>query len=159
MKGTKELVKTGGAAGLSPFDELEMWFEDVWARPTSLFGALWPEAGLTEIRGISPSVDIYEEGHEMVVKADIPGVSKDDIKVEVVGTTLTISGEKRKEEKIERDKYYRYERSHGSFCRAFELPEGTDTDKMKAHFEAGVLEVRIPMPEATNDKAKNIPIR
>jgi HSP20 family protein len=107
---------------------------------------------------ISPSVDIYDEGDELVFKADMPGVNKEDLKVDVAGDYLTISGEKKKEEKIERNNYYRFERSHGSFSRRFELPAGVDTDKIKAHFEGGVLEVRIPKTEEAAKKSKKISV-
>jgi HSP20 family protein len=159
MTSTKELVKTERKERmLSPFDEFERWFEDMWTRPSSLFGSLWPETRLTEMKELSPSVDIYEEGSELVLKADMPGVPKEEVKVEVSDNMLTISGEKKKEEKIEKENFFRYERSHGSFCRSFELPEGTDTEKMKAHFENGVLEVRIPKAEEMKTKKKTISI-
>lgn len=158
MTSTKELVKTSGPMLLSPFDEIERLFENVWTRPYSLFGTSWPEAQLCDMRDLSPSVDIYEEGKELVIKADMPGVTKDDLKLEVTDNTLTISGEKKKEDKIERENYFRYERSHGSFYRSFELPEGTDTDKVKAHFDNGVLEVRIPETGKAIDKARTISI-
>lgn len=158
MTSTKELVKTGGSRMLSPFEDIERLFENVWMRPSSLFGTLWPESRITDMKDLSPSVDIYEEGKELVIKADMPGVTKDDLTVKVNDNTLIISGEKKKEEKIERDDYYRYERSHGSFYRSFELPEGTDTEKVKAHFEDGVLEVRLAKTGEITEKAKTIPI-
>jgi HSP20 family protein len=69
---------------------------------------------------------------------------------------LTITGEKKKEEKVEREDYYRYERSHGSFCRRFEIPHGIDVGKIKAHFEDGLLEVRLPKTEEAKIKSKKI---
>ena len=67
--------------------------------------------------------------------------------------------EKKKEEKVERENYYRYERSHGSFCRRFHLPDGIDTEKVKAHFKDGVLEVRLPKTEEAKQKTKKIAIK
>jgi len=159
MKGSKDLVKAEPSGVLSPLDEMERWFESMWSRPFSLFRApLWTDARLGEREVISPSVDIYDEGDELVFKADMPGVNKEDLKVDVAGDYLTISGEKKKEEKIERNNYYRFERSHGSFSRRFELPAGVDTDKIKAHFEGGVLEVRIPKTEEAAKKSKKISV-
>ncbi|MGD0887505.1 MAG: Hsp20/alpha crystallin family protein [Thermodesulfovibrionales bacterium] len=157
MKGTKDLVKAEPSGMLSPLDEMERWFETMWSRPFSLLRApLWTDARLAEREVISPSVDVYEEGNELIFKADMPGVTKEDLKVDIAGDYLTISGEKKKEEKIERKNYYRFERSHGSFSRRFELPAGVDTDKVKAHFEGGVLEVRIPKTEEAVKKSKKI---
>ena len=157
MKGTKDLVKAEPSGMLSPLDEMERWFETMWSRPFSLLRApLWTDARLAEREVISPSVDVYDEGNELIFKADMPGVTKEDLKVDIAGDYLTISGEKKKEEKIERKNYYRFERSHGSFSRRFELPAGVDTDKVKAHFEGGVLEVRIPKTEEAVKKSKKI---
>lgn len=159
MKGTKELVKTESPRLLTPFEEVERWFENAWLRPSSLFGStLWPAGRLAEMKDLSPSCDMYEEGNELVVKADLPGVKKEDIKVDLSGNMITISGEKKEEEKTEREGYYRFERSHGSFYRRFDLPEGFDTDKVKAHYEDGVLEVRVPKTEEAVKKTKKIPI-
>jgi HSP20 family protein len=159
MKGTKELVKTDQSRMLSPIDEMERWFEHVWSRPFSLFRApLWADTRVAELEEISPSFDIYEEGNELVFKADIPGVKKEDLKVDVTGNYLTITGDKKKEEKIERKNYYRFERSHGLFSRRFELPVGTDTNKVKAHYEDGVLEVRLPKTEEALKNSKKISI-
>lgn len=159
MKGTKELIKTEKSKMLSPIDEMEKWFEQLWMRPFSLFSSpLWSGTRLSELEELSPSVDIYEEGKELVMKADLPGASKDDVQVNITDNYLTITGEKKKEEKVEREHFYRYERSRGTFCRRFELPEELDTDKVKAHFENGVLEIRIPKSEEAVKKSKKITI-
>ncbi|MFO0752414.1 MAG: Hsp20/alpha crystallin family protein [Thermodesulfovibrionales bacterium] len=159
MTGTKELVKADKSRMLTSFDELEKWFETMWSRPSSLFGSsLWPASRLMDMKELSPSVDIYEEGNELVMKADLPGVKRDEITIDLSGSTLTISGEKKQEEKLEKENYYRYERCHGSFHRSFELPEGIDRDKVSARFEDGVLEVRIPKTEEEVSKSKKIPI-
>ncbi len=113
---------------------------------------------VAETYEISPSIDIYEEGNELIIKGDLPGIRKQDIKVDLTENVLTISGEKKKEEKVEREDYYRYERSFGSFCRRFEMPGDIDTDNVKAHFEDGVLEVRIPKTREREKKHKKIAI-
>lgn len=92
----------------------------------------------------APSVDIFEEKNDVVVKAELPGIKREDINVELIGNSMVISGEKKSEEKVDRKGYYRVERSYGSFHRALTLPEGIDANKAKASFKDGVLEVRIP---------------
>lgn len=103
---------------------------------------------------LSPAVDIEEEKDKYVVKADIPGLKHDDIKVEVDDGVLKISGE-RKYEKKEEDKekkYHYYERSYGSFERRFVLPSGVDSEKIDAKYENGVLEIQIPKIESKKPK-------
>lgn len=157
MKGTKEIVKSERRF-LSPFDEMERWLENLWARPYSLLRSpLWPErpAGTEELL---PSVDIYEEGNELVLKTDLPGVKKEDLQIEIADNVVRISGKKGREEKVKSEHYYRFERAHGSFSREFELPSGMDTEKARAHYEDGVLEVRVPRSEETAAKSRNIPV-
>lgn len=158
MTGTKDLIKSSRAL-MTPFEEMERWFEDMWARPSSLLASsLWPGGRLAELKELSPSVDMYVDGHELVFKADLPGVRKEDLEIDITEDILTISGQKKREENIEGDSYYRFERSYGRFSRRFELPAGTDKDKVKAHFEDGVLEIRIPKAEGAVSKTKKIPI-
>ncbi len=158
-KGLKELVKRERSKPLFPIYDIEHWFEEAWKKPFSLFGpSIWPDLRVAERYEISPSVDIFEEGNEVIMKADIPGMKKDDLKIDLTENVLTISGEKKKKEKIEREDYFRYERSFGSFYRRFELPGDLDTEKIKAHFEDGVLEVRIPMTKEAEKKHKKISI-
>ena len=142
---------------LSPFEEMERFFEEVWKRPFSVFSSLIPRmSGEAEV--ISPAVDIYEEGDDLVFKADLPGLSKDDIEVKISDDYITISGEKKKEEKVEEKNYYRYERSYGSFTRTFRLPVEVQTDKAKAKFENGVLEIKIPKTEEAKSKERKLSI-
>ena len=94
-----------------------------------------------------PAMDLVEEGDSLVLRADLPGMSHDDVNVEVKDGVLTISGERQAEQRKEEQGYYRVERSFGSFSRSLTLPEGIDPDKVSAEFDNGVLEVRIPKPE------------
>jgi HSP20 family protein len=157
MTGTKDIVKKETSRVVSPFAEMEKFFEDFWRRPSSLLG--WPEMRVAEGFEISPSVDIYEEGNELVLKADLPGITKDEVEINITDNVLTLTGEKKKEEKVERENYFRYERSHGSFCRRFHLPDEIDTEKIKAHYKEGVLEVRLPKTEEAKQKTKKISIK
>lgn len=160
MKGTKELVKSEPTRPLAPFEDMERWFEEMWRRPFSAFRApFWAGTRTTELEEFSPSVDMYETDHELVVKCDIPGVKKNDIKLDVTHDLLTISGEKSKEEKVEKANYYRYETTYGKFSRSFQLPEGLDIDKAKAHFDNGVLEIKIPKSPEAERMSKKILIK
>jgi HSP20 family protein len=154
-KGLKELARREKSRSMPPLYDIEKWFEDAWKKPFSLFSpSIWPDMHRPEGYEISPTVDVFEEGNELVMHADLPGMKKDDIKVDLSENILTLSGEKKRTEKQEKEDYYRYERSFGSFVRRFELPGDLDIDKVKAHFEDGVLELRIPMKAATRKHKK-----
>lgn len=155
-KETKDVVRVEPSV-LSPFEEIERLFDEVMRRPFSLFVSFVPRLR-EEAEIVSPAVDIYEEGDDLVVKAELPGINKEDIEVKITDDYLTISGEKKKEEKVEKKDYYRYERSYGSFSRTFRLPVDVQTDKAKAKFEKGVLEIRIPKTEEAKKKERKLQI-
>jgi len=121
----------------------------------------WTGSGTTGARALwSPQVETFRRGDDIVVRADIPGVQKDDVHVEVENDVLTISGERRDEQEEQRDGYYRSERSYGQFYRALPLPEGVDAEKCEASFKDGVLEVTLPAPKQEEGrKAKRIQVR
>ncbi len=156
----KELEKVRPSRAISPFDEMERWFEGMFRRPFSIFGpSWWPRAGLPEIGGITPpSVDVFKRGEDVVVKVEVPGMKKGDIDVSLTEDSVTISGEKKKEEKVEEKDYYRYECSSGSFSRTVRLPENVNTDNAKAKFTDGVLEITIPMTEEAKKRGKKIKV-
>jgi HSP20 family protein len=110
-----------------------------------LFDAFF--GGQAEAQRWVPPMDLSEAEDHFVLKADLPGVSEDDVSIEVQDGTLTISGERRSEDRGEGKGWYRYERSFGKFSRALTLPEGVNADAIGAEFKDGVLEVRIPKPE------------
>ena len=93
-----------------------------------------------------PPMDLLESGDDFVLKADLPGVSEEDVQIELEDSTLTISGERKAEHQAEGEGYYRVERSTGSFSRSLTLPKGVDPEAVTARFDRGVLEVRIPKP-------------
>ncbi len=109
---------------------------------SSLFGP-----GDTEQQRFVPAMDLVEEGDHYVLRADLPGLSEEDVSIEIQEDNLTIAGERRQEERTERTGYSRVERSYGRFSRSLSLPQGTNPDAVTAAFEKGVLEVRIPKPE------------
>jgi HSP20 family protein len=94
-----------------------------------------------------PPVDLVESGDHFVLKADLPGLTDEDVSIEVQDGTLTISGERSAEHESEEGGWYRLERSYGSFSRSLTLPDGVDAEAISARFENGVLEVNIPKPE------------
>jgi HSP20 family protein len=94
-----------------------------------------------------PALDVVEDGDHYVLRADLPGLSEDEVKVEVEDRVLTISGERKSEREERKDGYYRLERASGTFSRSLRLPEGVDADGIEARFDKGVLEVRVPKPE------------
>ena len=93
-----------------------------------------------------------------MVKAELPGLGKEDVEVDVSDNVLTISGEKKSQEKVERKDYHRIERTYGSFSRSIRLPGEVVTEQAKASFENGVLEIRIPKTEAAKQKKRKIEI-
>ncbi|CAI4033848.1 Hsp20/alpha crystallin family protein [Nitrospira tepida] len=104
----------------------------------------------------TPRVDLFEDKGDIVVKADLPGMSKEDIEVNLSDTTLTLRGEKKKEAEVKEKDYYRMERSHGLFRRVIELPSEVQADKVKASFKDGVLEIRLPKTEEAKRKERTI---
>ncbi|ABA87629.1 ATP-independent chaperone, alpha-crystallin/Hsp20 family [Syntrophotalea carbinolica DSM 2380] len=123
------------------------------------FSPMWmPRFNLPSMQAVAPSVDIYEEEDAVVVKAELPGIGKEDVEVDISDDLLTISGEKKTEEKIERKDYHRIERSFGKFSRSVRLPGDILTEQAKASFKEGVLEVRIPKTEAAKQKKRRIEI-
>lgn len=155
----KELLKREPSRAISPFETMERWFEEAFRRPFSSLSPPWlPRLRETEMEEVMPSVDIFEEGDNVVVKAELPGIRKEDIDVNMTDNTVSISGEKKKEEKVERKNYYRGERSYGAFTRSFRLPVEVQTDKAKASFKEGVLEIRIPKTEEAKKREKKVSI-
>ncbi len=94
-----------------------------------------------------PAMDLTEKDNEFVLRADLPGMSEDDVAIEVKDNVLTISGERKSEHEEKGEGFYRVERSFGSFSRSLDLPTGIDAKAVSAEFDKGVLEVRIPKPE------------
>ena len=105
----------------------------------------------------APSVDITEDEKEYLIKADLPEVKKEDVKVTVDDDVLTITGERKFEKEEKGRKYHRLERSYGKFLRSFTLPTGANGTKVSAEFKDGVLKVHLPKSE--NAKAKPVDVK
>jgi HSP20 family protein len=99
------------------------------------------------LRRWMPAMDLLETGDHFVLRADLPGMSEEDVNIELEDSTLTISGERKTEHEDTQEGYYRVERASGSFQRSLTLPKGVDPEAVTAGFDRGVLEVRIPKPE------------
>jgi HSP20 family protein len=94
-----------------------------------------------------PAMDLVETEDDLVLRADLPGLSEDDVAIEIKDGVLTVSGERKAEHEEKSKGFYRVERAQGAFSRSLSLPRGVDAGAVKAGFENGVLEVRIPKPE------------
>ncbi|HEU4344968.1 MAG TPA: Hsp20/alpha crystallin family protein [Candidatus Binatia bacterium] len=146
-----------------PFMDLTRWERDMDRMMEGFFGRRmrpwWPERWFRgdEPEISIPAVDLYEDKNDIVVKAELPGIEKDNVEVNLTDHTLTIKGEKKKEEEVKEENYYRTERSYGSFVRTLELPKDVHADKVKANFKDGILEVRLPKTEEA--KAKEIKVK
>ena len=144
------------ARSMSPFEEMdrlmESFFPRQWLRPFRWDMPSWSELGATmDMR--TPRVDIIERDNDIVVKAEVPGVRKEDLDVSMTDTTVTIKGSSSHEEKEEKGNYYRCEISRGTFSRTVALPSNVDTEKVKAVFNEGILELTIPKVEKAKRKS------
>lgn len=105
-----------------------------------------------------PAVDIFETNEAIVLKAELPGITAQDISVEVKDNTLTLKGEKKFEKEVKEENYHRVERSYGSFQRAFTLPGTIHQEKVKAKFKDGILEITLPKVEEAKPKQVKVEI-
>jgi HSP20 family protein len=123
------------------------------------FDGFLDDAAATATEGTwHPSVDVFENENGYVLKAELPGVNKDDINLDINNKALTLKGEKKFEEKTEKDNYVRIERSYGSFTRTFALPDKVDTENIKANYKDGVLEITLPKKEEAKPKEIKVEI-
>jgi len=127
-------------------DAMDRLFEESIIRPRGLIEAVTD--GL--------AVDMSESKDEVIVKASVPGVKPEDIDVSVTGDVLTIKGEFKQEENVEKENFIRRERRYGSFSRSLALPTAVDVDKAVAEFENGVLKLRLPKSEEVKPKSIEI---
>ncbi|HXX74511.1 MAG TPA: Hsp20/alpha crystallin family protein [Nitrospiraceae bacterium] len=148
-----------------PFGRWNPWkeLEEMEKRLSTVFGPAPSTAGGDKKEAIavaewSPLVDITEDDKEYIVKAEIPEMKKEEIKINVHDDVLTISGERKYEKEEKGKKYHRVERAYGSFMRSFTLPEDADGTKVNAEYKDGVLKVRLPKSEKAKPKAIEVKI-
>ncbi len=158
-RGARALQRRSGAPnvaslGLSPFSLVRRMMEDMdlmldeFGTGRTFGTTRWSDVG----RGVSavvwaPAIEMFERDGQLVVRADLPGMSPDDVRIEVIDDTLTIEGERPSEVEVEDEDFYRSERTYGRFSRVIALPDGVDAENPQARFENGVLEVTIPLAE------------
>jgi len=139
----------------SPFSMMRR-FSDEMDRMFS--NALGFSRGLGSWGAWTPAVEVRERDGNLEISAELPGMSKDDVKVECSPEGITIEGEKRQETEREEGGIHRSERFYGHFHRTIPVPQGAETDKAKAEFKDGVLQVRVPLSEQARSKRRQIPI-
>jgi len=153
-----------GRGQLSPFSMMRRMAEDM-DRLFENFGLSRSSVGLQSLASNieqtiwAPQVETFRRGDNLVIRADLPGLKKEDVKVEIDDGVLAISGERREEREEARDDYFQSERSYGQFYRVIPLPEGVNENQSEASFRDGVLEVTIPAPKQEERKARKIAVK
>ncbi len=155
VKGT--VIDMNAITRWDPFRDLE----DLHTRLASALGRGWAQPSNdkdTPLANWAPLVDITEDEAEFLIKAELPEVRKEDVRVTVDNGVLNISGQRRVERDEKTVKFHRIERAYGSFTRSFTLPEGTDGSKVKAEFKEGVLKVHLPKSEEAKPRSIEIKV-
>ncbi len=143
-------------------EEMDRLFEDFG------FGRGWLapgfERGLDQLGTLAgsawaPQVEVLERDNEMIIRADLPGMTKGDIKVEIADNAIAIRGERKSEREEDEEGYYRSERTYGSFYRRIPLPRGAKPEEASADFRNGVLEITMPTSQTTEEKSRQIEIK
>jgi HSP20 family protein len=144
----------------SPLAEIARWEQQMERRFADLFSGritrLWDN---DDSEVAEPALDLYEDGNEVVVKAEMPGMTKDDIKISFADNVLTIRGEKKQEDEDRGKDYYRSERVYGAFMRRVVLPTEVNAEKARALFKNGVLEIRMPKSESAKKKEIKVDVQ
>lgn len=139
-------IQKAPARVVSPFESIDRMFDDFfgrgWLRP---FRREWP--AFPEFEMTMPKVDVVDRDDEVLVRAEVPAVHKEDVEISITGNMVTIKGESKHEEKEEKGDYYRCEISRGAFSRMVTLPADVDESRAKASLKDGVLELILPKLE------------
>ena len=153
------LARPDAAGGVRPFralqrfaDEIDRMFDDVGRRWAGI--PPWRERTPADVW--APQIEVFQRDNELVIRADLPGMKRDDVTVEITDDAVTIQGERRHESEEEREGFYRSERIYGSFYRVIPLPEGAITEQAKANFRDGVLEITMPVPPKSKGRRMEI---
>lgn len=122
------------------------------------------EHGLDQLGALAgaswaPQVEVLERDNELMIRADLPGMTKDDVKVEIADNAVVIRGERKSEREENEKGYYRSERSYGSFYRRIPLPSGVNAEEANADFRKGVLEITMPATQSAEEKRQQIEIK
>lgn len=160
-KETREIATRSPHTTLSPFHEMERMermFDEFFKRPFSSLLSRTPWNTVSDLEVSAPNVDVFEEGDNIIVKAEVPGIAKENLEVTFKDNILTISGEKKKEEKVENRNYFQMERTYGSFSRSVYLPTEVRSEDASATFKDGVLEIVIPKTEESKESVRKITV-
>jgi HSP20 family protein len=147
-------LSRGGLQQWSPFQDIGRAFG-----LGSLFSHPLFSRTLSSFEEFMPSTDVYVDGDSLVVKADLPGMSRDDVNVSIDNGDLVVSGERRHESNVDERNMYRSECAYGSFYRRVPLPQGADPEHVEARFRDGVLEVKVPLKEQSGENSRRVEIR
>ncbi|HLQ76085.1 MAG TPA: Hsp20/alpha crystallin family protein [Terriglobia bacterium] len=139
-----------------PFRDLNILQERMNRVFEDVAGRGWKTDEPSATTSWSPAVDIYETDNEITVQAELPGVDRKDIALQLENNVLTLKGERRFEKETNQENYHRIERSYGGFSRAFTIPTSVDDDKIRADYKDGILKIALPKKEQV--KAKQIKI-
>lgn len=132
-------------------------FNEVDNMINSVFNSDWNLEPIQSTKW-NPAVDVKETDHSFLISADIPGLTKKDINIEVSDDVLSITGERTEDEVEDSDLYHYRERSRGTFTRSFHLPESVDEKKISANFKDGILKIELPKQETRVSKARTIKV-
>lgn len=158
-QGVQGVQRVHSGRALAPFDEMDRLFDRMlssnWLRPARWEWPAWTEH-LVPFEGKVPHVDVIDREAEVIIRAELPGVKKDDLDVSLSDNSVTIRGKTKHEETEEKGEYYRREMSYGEFSRTVGLPSEVDRAKAKAKFKDGVLELTLPKAEAAKRNSISI---
>jgi HSP20 family protein len=157
-----EITDIGTRLAATPFEFMRRFGEEM----DKLFGDFdfgrgWlpPAIARGATPGVwAPQIEMFEQDGELIVRADLPGLTRDDVNVEIDNDAITIEGERRSEQSEDREGYYRSERSYGKFYRRLPLPDGVEAENANATFRDGVLEITMNAPKRTESKPRKVAI-
>ena len=157
-----EATDIGARLAATPFEFMRRFGEEMDKLFGDFdFGRNWLPPAIARSNGPglwAPQIEMFEQDGQLIVRADLPGLTKDDVNVEIDEDAITIEGERRSEQKENREGFYRTERSYGKFYRRLPLPDGVDPEDANATFRDGVLEITMNAPEHTESKPRKVEI-
>lgn len=160
-RGSLERHESGLRSWSDPFETMRRFMEQFERRPFGSMWSTWPgeTARRRGLAGVwSPQIESFQRDDRFVVRADLPGLTREDVHVEIEDAAIVIRGERTSEAQHEDDGYYTSERTYGRFCRVVPLPDGAIQDSARATFENGVLEVTVQAPPRDVRRGRTIEI-
>lgn len=157
QKGQGQQLQQRAPRAMRPFEDFERLYESFFPRSfmRPSFRWDWPLEAMPAVSAAArvPAIDVVDRENDILVRAEVPGVNKDDLDVSISDNTLTIRGSTKQETKEEKEEFYRQEMSYGEFSRQIVLPENIDSEKVKATMKNGVLELTLPKREGAKRKS------